>query len=521
MRNKIIFPVLLLLAIAAGLIYAQLIFGGQGLRSANKDYLWKVVIQMDFSGASERAKIRLTLPKSNDHQIIYNQIFDPDDMSFYTRDRKMSGNHIGFWRSELLNSDQSISYTFSVQPKRIDYQMPEGKRLNADPEQFVGTPMEDWLDASKYIQSNDEAIRKLLKKIIGKEKDLSGAVQKIFDYVRGEIRYKSETGSKDAKETLENLVADCGGQARLFVALSRAIGIPSRTVGGIILERGEKKITHLWAENYLEGQWIPFDVVNNHYGVIPRKYLEMYRGDYALIKHLGVNEFDYMIKIKKETMPPVDNPWSLYAIPVHFQQVVQTLLLIPLGALVVALARTLIGIPTFGTFSPVLIALTFRELSLGSGLLAIFLILFLGWLLRCILDYLKILAIPRLSIVITCVVIMILMTLLIGVNMGSQKIFYVSLFPIVILTWVIERFSVLQIEDGFFEAVKSLLGTVLVASATYFLMNAPAIKNYLFSFPQLLLVILAILLILGRYQGMRLTEIWRFRHLRKELKKKG
>ena len=51
------------------------------------------------------------------------------------------------------------------------------------------------------------------------------------------------------------------------------------------------------------------------------------------------------------------------------QLVLQVLLLLPLGALLVAFCRQVIGIKTFGTFMPVLVALAFRETGITFGLI--------------------------------------------------------------------------------------------------------------------------------------------------------
>ena len=156
--------------------------------------------------------------------------------------------------------------------------------------------------------------------------------------------YRSETGSKDAVETLNQLTADCGGQARALAALSRAAGIPSRVVGGLLLEPGVKQITHVWVENYINGQWIPFDTVNDHFAEIPKHYLVLYNGDVPLLRHAGVDKVDYYFNISYETMPPVDQPWSLFVIPVHFHNLIKTALIIPIGAMLVAASRLIIGI---------------------------------------------------------------------------------------------------------------------------------------------------------------------------------
>jgi hypothetical protein len=89
----------------------------------------------------------------------------------------------------------------------------------------------------------------------------------------------------------------------------------------------------------------------------------------------------------------------------------------------------------------------------------------------------------------------------------------VALFPIVILTIAIERVSILWEEVGPREAVHQSLGTLLVAAVAYLVMGLDVIEYLVFVFPELLLVVLAGILVLGRYTGYRLLELRRFREL--------
>lgn len=503
-----------LILTAVLLIHLKIQYGGQTISPAFKLNLWRITLEMNLAGKGARAKVRLTLPKDNDRQRIYNENFD-ERLTFYIRERPLTGNRIGFWRTELLEGSRDIRYNFSVQVRGINYLLSETSVLPRDPAAEYGEAMQPWLRPSTNIQSDNPEIRSRLKKIIRKEKNTAAVMRLLFNYVRREIKYLSEPGSKDALETLRSLEADCGGKARLLAAFSRAAGIPSRIVGGIILSPGAKKITHVWVENYIGGTWVPFDVVNNHFAASPANYLELYRGDYPLIKHTGLASFNYYFFITPETIPPLDQAWSLYSLPVHFQNNAKVLLMIPLGALVVTFFRVVIGIPTFGTFTPILLALAFREVSVWIGLGCLGLMLFLGLCVRAVLDFFHILVIPRISVIVTTVVMMTLAIMMSGYALGYQKVLFISLFPLIIITWMIERFSVLQVEDGTFSALKAVLGTTVVALAGYYVMNLPYLKNYLFAFPELMFVCLGILLILGRYTGLRLLELPRFWQMRK------
>jgi hypothetical protein len=48
-------------------------------------------------------------------------------------------------------------------------------------------------------------------------------------------------------------------------------------------------------------------------------------------------------------------------------------------------------------------------------------------------------------------------------------------------------------------------------------MNDDALRHILFTFPEFLLLILALTLILGRYNGYKLTEYLRFRSLNRQI----
>jgi len=500
--------------LAAAIVTFKIVSLGQAIRPEYGRDIWNVVIQMNLVSKGERARVRMTLPHDNDRQTIYHEDFI-HNLGFSVTEHPRSGNRLGIWSTDLLDRNTSIRYSFSTQLTGQRYSLSPDSRVSKHPEKVYDARIQYWLEPSKEIQSRSKAVLKYAKKIVGREKKTTAVVHRIFDFVRGEIKYRSEPGSKNAKETLNALVADCGGQARLFVAFSRAAGIPSRIVGGIVLDRGVKSITHVWAENYIDGGWVPFDVVNNHFAEIPNNYLELYRGDYVLIKHIGLAQFDYFFVINRGSLPPVDKYLSLYSLPLHFQNAVKLLLLIPIGALVVTIFRVIIGMPTFGTFAPIILALAFREVSLGIGLACLAFMIAVGCLLRKLLDALKILVIPRISLVVTIVVLMAVGIMLGGNFLGEKRLLHISLFPMIIITWTIERFSVLQIEDGTLSALKTAGGTVIVALAAYFLMSLPDMRFYLFTFPEILLAVIGLLLLFGRYTGLRLSELWRFRELRK------
>jgi hypothetical protein len=205
--------------------------------------------------------------------------------------------------------------------------------------------------------------------------------------------------------------------------------------------------------------------------------------------------------------------FSLLDLPLPTQSVYAILLLVPLGALLVVLLRNVVGISTFGTFMPVLIALSFRETELLGGVILFTLIVSLGLAIRFYLEHLKLLLVPRLAAVVSIVVMLMLALSILSHRMGIETGLAIALFPMVILAMTIERMSIVWEEHGAGDAIRQGIGSLMVAVAGYLLMINPYIEHLIFVFPELLLIVLAATLLLGRYTGYRLSELLRFRVL--------
>ena len=180
-----------------------------------------------------------------------------------------------------------------------------------------------------------------------------------------------------------------------------------------------------------------------------------------------------------------------------------------LGALLVVFLRTLVGLKTFGTFMPILIAMAFRETQLFWGVIMFSMIVSIGLMIRFYLEKLMLLLIPRLASVLIIVVILMLL-----INqLGIERLLSISLFPMVILAMTIERMSIIWEENGAYEAILQGAGSLLVACIGYVVMTNENLMYLMFVFPELLLVVLGLCLWMGRYTGYRLAELVRFRDM--------
>ncbi len=221
---------------------------------------------------------------------------------------------------------------------------------------------------------------------------------------------------------------------------------------------------------------------------------------------------------RAETLQSAAIRYSLFDLPVATRSVYQVLLLVPIGAFVMLILRNFIGIKTFGTFMPVLIALAFRETQLLGGILLFTVVVGLGLLVRFYMEQLKLLLVPRLTAVLIVTVLLMCAVTVLSHHMDVEIGLSVGLFPMVIMAMTIERMSIAWDERGPGAAIKDAIGSLIVAAIAYLVMTHPKVEYMVFAFPELLLVLLALTVLAGRYSGYRLTELSRFKALARGLK---
>lgn len=205
--------------------------------------------------------------------------------------------------------------------------------------------------------------------------------------------------------------------------------------------------------------------------------------------------------------------FSLLQLPVNVQQTYKILLTVPIGAFIILILRNFVGLKTFGTFMPVLIALAFRETHVIWGISLFVIIVSLGLLARFYLDQLRLLLVPRLAAILTIVILLMIFISVVSQNLALDSGLSVALFPMVILTMTIERMCITWDERGASEAIKSGVGSLIAAVIAFGVMNYAPMQYLIFAFPELLLVLLALIIWFGQYRGYRLSELARFKVL--------
>ena len=205
--------------------------------------------------------------------------------------------------------------------------------------------------------------------------------------------------------------------------------------------------------------------------------------------------------------------FSIHSLPIEEQTMFKTILLVPIGALLVVFLRLIVGIKTSGTFMPVLIALAFVQTTLLVGVIGFLLLVGTGLIIRSYLSKLNLLLVARISSVIIIVIMIMALFTIVAYKVGLVEGLSISYFPMIILSWTIERMSILWEEEGSKEVLIQGGGSLFTAILVYLAMTNEYVRYLTFNFIGSQFIILAIILILGNYTGYRLSELKRFNHL--------
>lgn len=310
--------------------------------------------------------------------------------------------------------------------------------------------------------------------------------------------------------------------AILILNQSKIYAIP---VKGIFLSQKKKAELNLFLAVYNGKNWIYINPKTGGAG-LPKDFLIWQYGNEPLFHIDGGKKPQFnltvsptpinALSIAKSRGLQSDSQllrFSLLQLPVNVQATYKILLTVPIGAFIILILRNFIGIKTFGTFMPVLIALAFRETHVIWGISLFVIIVSFGLLARFYLDQLRLLLVPRLAAILTVVILLMIFISVISQNLGLDAGMSVALFPMVILTMTIERMCITWDERGASEAIKSGVGSLVAAVISYWAMSYEPLQYLIFAFPELILVLLALILWFGQYRGYRLIELKRFKAL--------
>jgi hypothetical protein len=192
-------------------------------------------------------------------------------------------------------------------------------------------------------------------------------------------------------------------------------------------------------------------------------------------------------------------PWALPSL--------YLLLALPVGAVMVVFVRSVLGFQTFGLFTPMLLALAYLQSGPIAGPTISTAAILVG---MAAAPMLRLLGLSRVAFLGTLIAIVV--TALGALAMQLDQLVLVSAFPVVVTALVVERWWNAWETEGRKKALKITATTLVVAMAIQLLVASPLLialaEHYPLAIPASSIVLM---ILLGRYHGLRLSERARFR----------
>ncbi|WGL17532.1 inactive transglutaminase family protein [Microbulbifer bruguierae] len=468
--------------------------------------VWTIEAKVGFTAEGGPAKAALTLPREQRNMEVLGETFSSSGYGFNVI--REDDEYRAVWAKRRATGVQSLFYQLDVH-------------------QTPGAALEQPLDLSTEVVKpllgarEQEAVRQAIYSLVETGRQRSSDIR----------TFTSEllTALGDSRNQDRNLIFGYY-KDRSFVDVAllvlAAADIPAHRIRGLYLEDDRRRLA---PEDLLEiydgKRWVVFEPLSGSPGV-PKNFFIWQRGGKSLLDVEGGHNSGVTFSVIANDVPARDVAmlstsqekealvdFSIYSLPIEQQSIFKLILLVPVGALVVVLLRVFVGLRTSGTFMPVLLAIAFIETQLFTGLAIFVLILILGLWIRFYLSRLNLLLVARIAAVVVTVVILMGAISVVSYKLGIEQALTVTFFPMIILAWTIERMSIVWEEDGPYEVVVQAGGSLLVAVLAWWVMTNRYIEHWTFNFPELLLVLLGFIMIIGNYTGYRLGELARFRQL--------
>jgi len=490
-RAPFLFLVLVLITVGVTTIYYRHVEMGVPLTAGERISIWQVEAEISFTGKGEPVNAQLTLPRDGRFELIEEFTASPAYGVHVLRDNNVSQV---LWSKRLVEGDQTLYYQGSFKEAldvKEDKPPETSKKLEAWEEPYQSSA-QTVLDEA-YLRSGD---RKLLL-----------------------LQLKNELESKNQNVAL---LLSRYSRSDVFVHLLDMAGVPSKKVGGLILEDGRRNQTLVpLVKVFLNEQWELYNL--DRPDLDPDLPMLIWMQDSpALLDVVGGLDSAITFSISRTTKSALQEAKEsladedlfnsgLYNLPIAEQNLFKGILLLPIGALVVVFLRVLIGLRCSGTFMPILIATSFIQTELLNGLLGFLIIVSTGLVIRSYLSRLNLLLVSRISAVVILVIGIIVVFTIIAFKLGLTDALTITFFPMIIMAWTIERMSILWEEEGGKEVLVQGFGSLIVAVVAYLMMDNTLIRHWAFNFLGVHALVMAAILLMGQYTGYRLLELRRFK----------
>jgi hypothetical protein len=200
------------------------------------------------------------------------------------------------------------------------------------------------------------------------------------------------------------------------------------------------------------------------------------------------------------------------------------ILTLPIVATIVSFARHVIGLKTYGVYAPIALTYAYYELGIIGdsetsqvvqgikyGLFLTLIVFFSAALVHLITRQIRLHFVPKMSLVLIGVVISVFIVMSAGALFGKAGLISINVLSLLLIILVAEQFINIYANKNGKTAISLGIQTVLLALVSYLLISWEAFQNFILDYPiYILLAAILINFLIGKWKGLRLSEIYRF-----------
>lgn len=201
------------------------------------------------------------------------------------------------------------------------------------------------------------------------------------------------------------------------------------------------------------------------------------------------------------------------------------LVTLPLVITIISFAKYIMGVKSFGIYVPIIMTFMFYQLSridggevsvwqgLKYGLFIIMIVFISSYISYKLVQPLTLHYYSKLAIVTTNVTISLLVVLFVLDLMGRGGILRVDIFSLILLASISERFTNLLASKQTTTALMLSLQTILLGMFCFLVISSQTVQTAFLNYPWIILLSFPVNYFIGKFTGLRLSELYRFREL--------
>lgn len=505
-RRQIYWLIFILVSISISSIFVRsFLFSPDKL--AGDDQLWRLHIQIDTLKTKQLASVTINPPFDTQYiRTIERNISHPYFKIKNTSTEKNTRRNIQ--AQAIKKGNLSLSLEFLLHKSQTPF---GAARLTTS---LTTQQRESYIADSEYFELFSYSVQKQLKELIARQPRQELIVNEIYNHLK-KIPMSTKPSTYNVSKILTLKKATTLDRSLAMVALCRAAGIPARLITGVILKPDTNSSPHYWVQAYEDNQWKAYDIHYGYQEYVPDNYLPLKRNGTQIVELLSGK----LGKVKIETEQVFNqqllshnqekgfiNIFDLSRLPIDNRNQLALLLLLPLGALITALFRHLIGITSYGVFTPTLLALATIYADLATTLVVFIVVSSLAIGGRSFFPS-TITRTPRLSIIFTLIAIIMTFSVSILSYLGLGQNDSVVLLPMIILTSLVDRFYRTVEDNGMKIAMRRMIWTLIIALTCLPVIQFESLGHWLIKYPEAHFATLALFLLISTYEGKHFINL--------------